>query len=67
MPNVTDDAKAHEPTGDPDHAAFGENYYWTCTCGHSARFFTTQRKAVSRGAEHERNCTGDVSVEVSVL
>jgi hypothetical protein len=67
MVETTDAADAHEPTGDPEHVAFGSNYYWTCTCGRSAPFMTTQRKAMSRGSEHERHCTGEATVEVSVV
>jgi hypothetical protein len=65
MPHTTQAAKDHEPIGDPDHVSFGENYYWKCSCGRSAPFMTTQKKAVRRGAQHEKYCEGKVTVEVS--
>jgi len=66
MPTTTQTAKEHSPTGDPDHVAHGSDYYWTCTCGASARFLTSQSKAEHKAGHHEQYCRhdGDVTVEV---
>lgn len=65
MPALTDAADAYEPTGDPEHVAYGAAYYWQCTCGASASTLTSQTKATARGRHHARYCAGRVVVDVT--
>jgi len=57
----------HEPTGDPEHIAYGKDYYWRCSCGASAPFITTKDKAKGRGKSHEENCPDNGTVEVQIV
>jgi len=63
MVSTTKAAKNYTATGDPDHVAYGADFHWTCTCGRSAGFATTKRKATLRAKHHEQYCNGDVEVD----
>jgi len=56
----------YEPTGDPDHVAYGADYYWTCTCGASANFFTAESKARYRAEQHEQYCRDNGTATIRV-
>jgi hypothetical protein len=62
---LTDDAHDHEPTGDPDHVAFGKNYTWRCSCGNRGVFALTERKATRKARKHESHCPGETTVDVT--
>lgn len=66
MAEITTQAEQHEPTGDSEHVAYGKNYYYRCSCGHTSRFLTTQNKATYRAEQHEEYCDGETTVEVSL-
>lgn len=67
MATSTKAADDHTPTGDPDHVAYGADYYWTCTCGASAAHLTDEATAHGAAEHHEQYCydDGDVTVRVS--
>lgn len=66
MARSTTRADEHSPTGDPDHVAYGQDYYWSCTCGQSAAFMTDEQTAHAKGEKHERYCMDDGIVMVRV-
>jgi len=66
MTETTTRADAHTPTGDPEHVAYGQDYYWSCSCGRSAAFLTDEQTAESRGEKHERYCMDGGTVTVRV-
>ena len=61
---VTQAAVNHDPVGDPEHSAYGEDYYWKCSCGQSSSTLTTKSKAEYRAKQHENYCTGEATVKV---
>lgn len=61
---LTTAAEQYEPSGDPDHVAYGSDYLWTCTCGASSRFFATRTKQLARAKQHSRYCDGETEVDV---
>jgi len=67
MARSTTRADDHEPIGNPEHVAYGKDYYWTCTCGRRASHFTTEDTAHHEAEEHERYCmdNGTTTVKVS--
>ena len=65
MVSMTTQAKEYNPVGDPDHVAYGEQYYWSCSCGLSAPTFGTKSQMQHRGKSHEENCDGSVTVQVN--
>ena len=66
MARSTTRADNHEPSGDPDHVAYGKDYYWTCTCGRQASHFTTENIAHYEAEKHERYCMHDGTATVRV-
>jgi len=66
MVTTTNCADKHSPTGDPDHVAYGQDYYWSCTCGQSAAFMSGKETAEAKGKNHERYCMDDGTVTVRV-
>jgi len=66
MTETTTRAEEHSSTGDPNHVAYGQDYYWSCTCGRSAAFLTGEETARSKGENHERYCISDGTVTVRV-
>lgn len=61
---LTKAAREYEPTGDPDHVAYGADYRWQCSCGRKSHYVTTERKAKNRASNHERYCDGETTVDV---
>jgi len=57
---------SYEPTGDPEHVAYGKDFYWTCACGSSASFLTREPKAEHGAEQHERYCMDDGETTVRV-
>lgn len=66
MVDTTTEAAEHEPSGDPSHAAYGQDYVWSCTCGTSAAFLAERDVAERRGEKHERYCPEDGTTTVEV-
>jgi len=64
MPTLTQQAQAYEPTGDPDHVAYGKDFHWRCSCGKTSNFFTSESRAVTRAQSHEDYCDGTTTVDV---
>jgi len=62
--SVTDAAQQHQPTGDPDHVAYGQDFYWTCSCGQSSAFLGSLDKQMFRAEQHNEYCDGATRVEV---
>jgi len=62
--SVTDAAQQHEPTGDPEHVAYGMSYVWTCSCGQSSTHIRKIHKQKYEARQHARYCDGEVRVEV---
>lgn len=60
---ISDSAKEHSPTGDSDHAAYGQAHYWMCTCGQSSAFFRRQKKQQYHAEQHDKYCSGDVTIK----
>jgi len=65
MVSTTDAADDYEPTGDPEHVAYGQAYYWECPCGSGSHFLMGRRKAQSQAEEHERYCEAEPVIEVA--
>jgi hypothetical protein len=65
-PNVSVSVAAqnHEPTGDPDHVAYGQDFVWRCSCGQSSAFLARLDKQTYRAEQHSRYCDGRTRVEV---
>lgn len=61
---LTDAARNYEPIGDPEHVAYGADFVWTCSCGASSRFATTERKQIVRAQSHTDYCDGETVVDV---
>jgi len=61
---LTEDARKHEPTGDPEHIAYGQDYTWSCSCGRTSEFIYSQKKAERNAEAHERYCGGETVVDV---
>jgi hypothetical protein len=62
--SVTDEAQSHEPIGDPDHVAYGQDFVWRCSCGQSSAFLAGLDKQTYRAEQHSRYCDGATCVEV---
>lgn len=65
MTTKTQAAKAYEPIGDPDHVSYGEDFVWSCSCGKSCAFVTSEKKAEYRAENHEENCRGTVTIDTT--
>jgi len=65
MVDVSDTAAQHDPSGDEEHIAHGQDYYFACSCGTTSMFRTDASSARQRGAAHETYCDGDVTIRVS--
>jgi len=67
MVSTTDAADDSEPTGDPEHVAYGADFWWSCTCGAAAHHLTRRATAEHAAEEHETYCfvNGDVTVRVN--
>jgi len=63
-PSLTSDAEDYEPTGDPEHTAYGKDFVLFCTCGYECRFIVGKSKAESLAAYHEKHCEGETTVDV---
>lgn len=68
---ATNDARGqnptdYEPTGDPDHVAYGKDFYWVCTCGASGAHLTTKSRATHRAQRHAEYCRADGTTTVRV-
>lgn len=61
---VTQAAVNHDPVGDETHIAYGKDYYYKCSCGHSGGSLTNKSKAEYRARQHEKYCTGEATVQV---
>jgi len=64
MVSTTTAATDYEPTGDPEHVAYGADFVYTCTCGKTSPFITTKAKQMHRAKKHERYCDGTTEVDV---
>jgi len=60
---VSQQAQDHEPIGDKEHSAYGEDYVWTCTCGRSGGYIYNQSKAEHKAQSHEQYCNGETTVK----
>jgi len=63
MPQLTTQAEQYEPTGDPDHVAYGQDFIWSCSCGQSGNFVTSKNRATGRAEQHEQYCSGHTTVD----
>ena len=57
----------YEPTGDPEHVAYGKDFWWSCTCGAAAGHLTRRETAEAAAEEHETYCFtgGETTVRVN--
>lgn len=67
MARLTDAAINHEPTGDPEHVAYGQDYRWTCDCGASSSFLAGADETRRRAERHEQYCPQDGTATVEVI
>lgn len=67
MATVTSNAESHKPRGDPDHIAYGRDYFWRCSCGKEATRITRKSQAKSAAERHEEYCPKNGTAEVDVV